>query len=53
MTFIEWMGLAKQAVLILFFSLFVATLIMTWRRPDSEELRLLPLKERSDVDAQA
>jgi hypothetical protein len=39
------MGLAKQAVLLLFFGLFVATLISTWRRSDCEEQRLLPLKE--------
>ena len=45
MTFLDWMGMAKQAVLLLFFGLFMATIITTWRRTDCEEQRMLPLKE--------
>jgi len=48
MTFPAIMGLAKQAVLILFFSLFCLTALRTWARTDCEQLRLLPLKEVAD-----
>lgn len=50
MTFVDIMGLAKEAVLILFFSLFCITVLRTWRRADCEQLRLIPLKEVADVD---
>lgn len=50
MTFLTIMGLAKEAVLVLFFSLFCYTVLRTWRRGDCEQLRLIPLQEVADGD---